>query len=56
MDFLAGTLFGIFLGIAVAPLLTSYLAWREVRDAREDADLARRIIAHMERITRTPHD
>lgn len=55
MDFLGGTIFGILLGIVAAPLLASYIGWREVRDARE-ADLTRRILEHMEAIPRDSGD
>jgi hypothetical protein len=47
-QFVAGLLIGVFLGLLVGPVLRSWLAWREWVEASREADLAERLLAHLE--------
>jgi gas vesicle protein len=44
---LVGLLIGFVLGLLVAPILGSWLSWREYARARREARLAEDLIRHM---------
>ena len=46
-SFFAGLVIGIFVGILVAPLLRSYLEWRQWRQASRWASLADEVLDRM---------
>jgi hypothetical protein len=55
-QFVAGLLIGVFLGLLIGPLLRSWLAWREWVEASREADLAERLLAHLEQEGGPSHD
>ena len=54
--FVAGSLFGILLGLLLNPILRSWLQWRAVGSARREAALADAILARMDQENDEPPD